>query len=170
MRSSRGRAARGRSFDTSASVRIDSAHDALSLLRDPSTWSSWQSEIDAAEGPAPLEPGDRVIGDATMLGFAVGGRADVVAAGDDVVEHDVIVGVRMNVRYSLARAGDGWILTHRLSAELPGGLSGRVLSVFLKRRLIRMQKRLLHDLTATIARSKRGPNPAKSVERSDPAN
>lgn len=132
-------------------MRIDSAENALALLRDPSTWSSWQSEIDHAEGPAPLAAGDHVLGDATMLGFAVGGRADVVTAGDDVVEHDVIVGVRMKVRYTLARAGDGWLLTHRLTADLPRGLSGRVLSVFLKRRLRRMQERLLRDLSARIA-------------------
>jgi hypothetical protein len=140
-------------FETSASLRVDSAEAALAHLRDPSTWSSWQSEIESAAGPAPLQAGDHVAGDARMLGFAVGGRADVVAAGDREVEHDVIVGIRMNVRYTLEPSGDGWLLTHRLKAELPRGLSGRVLSVFLKRRLRRMQRRLVADLSASITQS-----------------
>lgn len=149
-------------------MRVASAETALGQLRDPATWPAWQSEITRAEGPAPLQEGDHVIGDANMLGFAVGGRADVVAAGDGEVEHDVIVGIRMNVRYTLEPAGDGWVLTHRLIAELPRGLSGRVLSVFLKRRLRRMQKKLLDDLAASIARRSGAAVPANPAERSDP--
>ena len=124
-----------RMFETSASMRVTSVEAALAQLRDPSTWPHWQSEILKAEGPAPLEAGDHVSGDASMLGFAVAGRADVRTASDVEVEHEVIVGVRMNVRYTLAPAGDGWTLTHRLTAELPRGVSGRALSFFLKRRL-----------------------------------
>ena len=134
-------------------MTVDSAAAVVAQLRDPSTWPAWQAEISRAAGPAPLNDGDHVVGDARMLGFAVGGRADVVAAGDHTVEHDVIVGIRMNVRYTLEPGDDGWVLTHRLTAELPRGLSGRVLSVFLKRRLRRMQRRLLGDLAGAIARS-----------------
>jgi hypothetical protein len=147
-------------------MRVGSAAAALDQLRDPATWSSWQSEIDRAEGPAPLGAGDHVLGDATMLGFAVAGRADVVSAGEGGIEHDVIVGIRMNVRYVLEPAGDGWVLTHRLRAELPRGLSGRILSVFLKRRLRRMQRRLLDDLAAAIARASGEKHPSDPAERS----
>ena len=158
-----------RSFQTSASLPVESADAALAQLRDPSTWSTWQSEIGRAEGPAPLEAGDHVKGDASMLGFAVGGRADVVAAGDREIEHDVIVGIRMNVRYTLEPEEDRWVLTHRLTAELPRGLSGRVLSVFLRWRLRRMQQRLLGDLSASIARSTGAGVPADPAERSKSA-
>lgn len=134
-------------------MNVESADAALAQLRDPSTWATWQSEITRADGPAPLEPGDHVVGDARMLGFAVGGRADVLEADGRRVEHDVIVGIRMKVRYSLEPAGDGWLLTHRLTADMPGGLSGRVLAIFLRRRLRRMQRRLLADLREAIAAS-----------------
>jgi hypothetical protein len=149
-------------------MRVASADAALAQLRDPSTWSSWQSEIGRAEGPAPLEAGDHVLGDATMLGFAVAGRADVVAADEREVHHDVIVGVRMTVRYTLEPAGDGWVLTHRLTADLPRGFSGRVLSFFLKRRLRRMQQRLIRDLGAATRLPEPGTRPAEQVERSEP--
>jgi hypothetical protein len=147
-------------------MRVASAETALAQLRDPSTWSTWQAEIGRAEGPAPLGEGDHVTGDASMLGFAVGGRADVVSADERGIEHDVIVGIRMNVRYTIEPAGDGWVLTHRLTADLPRGLSGRVLSIFLKRRLRRMQQRLLGDLSQSIARSGRSDPPPDPAERS----
>lgn len=153
-----------RTFQTSASMGVASPDDALAQLRDPSTWSTWQSEITHAAGPAPLEAGHHVLGDARMLGFAVGGRADVVAADDAQVEHDVIVGIRMNVRYTIERAGDGWILTHRLTADMPHGLSGRVLSIFLRRRLRRMQRRLLADLARAIEDARR---PDRSTARTE---
>jgi hypothetical protein len=146
---------RRRFFETSASMEVESPDAVVARLRDPATWPAWQSEITQAEGPAPLQPGDHVSGDARMLGFAVGGRADVVAAGGTEVEHDVIVGIRMNVRYTIDRTGDAVVLTHRLTAELPRGLAGRILAVFLKRRLQRMQRRLLSDLAIELGRAGR---------------
>lgn len=146
-----GRGSGKRVFETTSSTHVDSAEAALAQLRDPATWHRWQSEILHASGPAPLRAGDHVSGDASMLGFAVAGRADVVVAEEREVQHDVIVGIRMNVRYTLKPAGDGWALTHRLTAELPRGASGRVLSFFLKRRLRRMQTTLMGDLSAAIA-------------------
>jgi hypothetical protein len=136
-------------------MTVASAEAALAKLRDPATWPEWQSEILRAEGPAPLQTGDHVAGDARMLGFTVGGRADLGRVTNEIVEHEVIVGIRMNVRYTIEPAGKGWILTHRLSAELPGGLAGRVLSLFLKRRLRRMQSTLLEDLTTTLSKAPR---------------
>ncbi|HEY7876139.1 MAG TPA: SRPBCC family protein [Actinomycetota bacterium] len=140
-----------RVFETTSSARVASAEAALAQLRDPATWHVWQSEIVRAHGPAPLEAGDHVSGDARMLGFKVAGRADVEVAEDGEVRHDVLVGIRMNVRYTIEPDGNGWRLTHRLRAELPRGLSGRVLSFFLKRRLRRMQARLVEDLGRAVA-------------------
>ena len=143
-------APRRRIFETTSSTRVPSAEAALAQLRDPATWHVWQSEIEDARGPAPLNTGDHVLGDARMLGFAVAGRADVMVATDDEVQHDVLVGIRMNVRYTLEQSGDGWTLTHRLQAEMPRGMAGRVLAFFLRRRLRRMQARLLDDLGRTL--------------------
>lgn len=123
-----------------------SARAALEKIRRPSTWPEWQSEILTTEGPEEVRAGDHVTGDASMLGFAVGGRADILTAGDSGLEQDVIVGVRMKVRYDLEPAPGGWNVTHTIVVDLPAGLSGRVLSFFLKRRLRAMQAKLIEKL------------------------
>lgn len=137
-----------RPFETVASTRVESRDATLARLRKPLAWPEWQSEISATEGPEEVAAGDHVTGDATMLGFAVGGRADILHVGDDGLEQDVIVGIRMRVRYELTEDPSGWRLTHRLTVDLPGGASGRVLSFFLKRRLRRMQGLLIRKLAA----------------------
>ena len=135
-------------FETQASAHVASPHEALEKIRRPSTWPDWQSEILATEGPDEVRVGDHVTGDASMLGFAVGGRADIIAVGDGGLEQDVIVGIRMKVRYDVAPAPGGWTVTHTIVVDLPAGLSGRVLSFFLKRRLRRMQSQLIEKLAA----------------------
>lgn len=119
----------------------------MDLVRDPKTWPRWQPEIVSAEGPAPLEEGDDVFGRASMLGFRVQGQSKSVAVSQGAYEEDVIVGVRMRILYEVApdRAGNT-VVTRRLSALLPGGLAGRVLSFFLKRRLTRMQNGVVEEL------------------------
>lgn len=61
-------------------------------------------------------------------------------------EEDVIVGVRMKIRYELKEVPDGVVVTRRLTTSLPSGVSGRVLSFFLKRRLAKMQQTVLDEL------------------------
>jgi hypothetical protein len=95
-----------------------------------------------------LAPGDAVLGDAKLLGFLVEGRSTTLEVSSDSFAHDVIVGVRMRVRYTLERDGDGVRVTHRLESRLPRGIAGSVLSVFLKWRLRKMQRMLLDDLIA----------------------
>ncbi len=129
----------------------------LALLRDPSTWPTWQPEILATTGPAELTPGEAVIGDASMLGFRVAGRADITGVAPEGMEQDVIVGIRMKVRYEIVEGEEGGsLLTHRLEVDLPRGVSGRVLSAFLKYRLRRMQRMLLANLERTLSPSSPG--------------
>ncbi len=118
------------------------------VLRHPATWPEWQSEIIETTGPEPLEQGDEVEGRAKLLGFEVDGRSKTVEAGARSFQEDVIVGVRMRVTYEVAEAPTGVTVTRRLTAFLPGGLSGRVLSFFLKRRLKAMQRGVLEALVA----------------------
>ena len=116
------------------------------MIRDARTWPDWQPEITRTQGSPSLQPGDVVQGDAEMLGFKVAGRADITATEESSVEQDVIVGIRMKVTYGFTPAPGGTLVTHTLEAELPRGLSGRVLSLFLRFRLRRMQQRLLDNL------------------------
>lgn len=114
----------------------------------PKTWPQWQSEIIRTEGPELVAEGDRITGEATLLGFEVQGRSDATQVTEDVFVEDVIVGVRMVVTYRVRRSSGGTIVTRQLEADLPRGVAGGVLAVLLKKRLHHMQKRLLRDLSA----------------------
>ena len=118
----------------------------LDQILTPATWPEWQSEILRVEGPERLAPGDAVLGDARLLGFRVEGRSTSVEVSSDSFAHDVIVGVRMKVRYTVQPDGGGAQVTHHLETNLPGGVAGRLLSLFLTWRLRRMQTKLLDDL------------------------
>ena len=118
----------------------------IALVRDPSTWATWQPEILSTEGAGPLEAGDVVTGRARMLGFEVDGSSRATEASKRAFEEDVVVGVRMRVRYEVAPSDDGTVISHVLSTDLPGGLAGRVLSLFLRARLKRMQRAALSEL------------------------
>jgi hypothetical protein len=118
------------------------------ILR-PSLWPAWQPEILSAEGPDSLSRGDVVDGRAEMLGFEVTGRSVITAADSVSLDQDVVVGVRMRVRYVVRAAPGGSVLEHRLVADLPRGASGRVLSLFMRPRLRRMQRMILENLSSS---------------------
>jgi hypothetical protein len=67
---------------------------------------------------------------------------------DSSLSQDVVVGVGMRIRYTVARTPEGVTVTHRLESELPAGALGIPLSFFLRRRLKKMQKMLLRELVA----------------------
>ena len=95
-----------------------------------------------------MASGEVARGEAEMLGFEVHGHSTATDVGPGCFEEDVVVGVRMRIRYDLAPTDDGVVITHRLSAQLPGGPSGRVLSFFLRRRLRHLQRVALDRLAA----------------------
>ncbi len=83
-----------------------------------------------------------------MLGFEVAGRSRTISVTEDIFEEEALVGVRLRIRYELS-AVDGQIeIAHHLTADLPRGLWGRVLSLFLRSRLRAMQGRALRNLAA----------------------
>lgn len=86
-----------------------------------------------------------------MLGFDVAAHATITEASRSAMEQDVVVGVRMRVRYRLSAAPGGCVLEHRIETDLPRGLSGRVLSLFLRPRLRRMQRRMLDNLAGSFS-------------------
>jgi hypothetical protein len=137
----------GRSFYIRRSADMDADPDVVNrLLLDPSTWSRWQPEISEASGPNPMEAGDVARGRAKMLGFAVQGHSEALRVADGVFEEDVIVGVRMVIKYEVRPSHSGARVTHELTAMLPGGVSGRVLSFFLRPRLRALQRGALRRL------------------------
>lgn len=120
----------------------------MARILDPSSWPRWQPEILEAGPSGALNEGDGVEGRASLLGFVVDGRSTAVSVTETSFEEDVIVGVRMRVRYEVKPAPEGARITRHLVAVLPGGVSGRLLSFFLKWRLRRMQVGVLDGLVA----------------------
>jgi hypothetical protein len=134
-------------FTITDSARAAATAEAvMEQLRKPDNRERWQSEIVWMKGPDGLDVGDSVEGLAEMLGFRVEGRATTTDVGPGHYEEDVIVGVRMRMRFEIVPAGDGVVVSHILEAPLPAGFAGRLLSVFLKRRLRRMQGESLRNL------------------------
>ena len=120
----------------------------MTELLDSTRWPHWQPEIVATEGPARMQEGDVARGRARMLGFGVHGVSVAAEVGESIFEEDVVVGVSMRVRYQVEETHDGCRVTHQLECDLPSGLSGRVLSFFLRARLKRMQRTALNRLIA----------------------
>ena len=140
-------------IEVSRVARCDAGR-VMALVRDPKTWPRWQPEIVSTEGPAPLQEDDDVYGHAAMLGFLVEGHSKTVAVRGDSYEEDVIVGVRMRIVYEAVPDEQGNTrVTRKLSANLPGGAAGRLLSFFLRRRLTRMQKGVVDELVRQAERS-----------------
>lgn len=118
----------------------------LALVATPRTWPRWQPEILSTSGPEQVTSGDSVDGEAKLLGFAVTGQSRIMEVSDDGLVEDVIVGVRMKVSYEVTPVTGGSRITRRLEATLPGGLAGRVLSIFLAWRLKKMQQGVIEHL------------------------
>lgn len=123
----------------------------MDYIRTPRTWPRWQSEITRIDGPDRIEENDAVTGHARLVGFHVQGRSDAVSVSNDLFAEDVIVGVRMRVTYRLEGTAHGRTTIKRtLEVDLPRGPSGRVLSLILRGKLRRMQRRLLKELAAQV--------------------
>jgi hypothetical protein len=148
---------RRRNFVTESRREVTSSPEVLlNTILAPATWPKWQSEILTTNGNERLSTGDVVSGRARLLGFEVDGSSTAIEIEDSSYEQDVIVGVKMRVRYEISPSSNGAVVKHRLASDLPAGVSGRVLSFFLTRRLRRMQRDLLKGLAAQT----------ESVERS----
>lgn len=120
----------------------------MALVLDATSWPRWQPEIVATEGPSRVSPGDVVHGHARMLGFHVAGHSTAARVAERAFEEDVVVGVRLRVRYEVTPDGDGTVVTHRLTSDLPRGILGYILSFFLRWRLRAMQRAALRELVA----------------------
>ncbi len=145
---------RSRSFEVEHAREAKCAPEqVIGRILDPSTWPSWQPEIISTEAPSPPERGRTVDGRARMLGFVMDGRSTAISTDGGLFEEDVIVGVRLRVRYELRPSDGGVIVIRRLTASLPRGISGRILSFFLKWRLKRMQGAVLDELVRQSERS-----------------
>lgn len=142
---------RRKKLETVASRTVSVPPDEVAaVIRDGESWSSWQPEIVEAEGPRRLEAGDSVVGRARMMGFDVDGRATIDEASSERMSEDVIVGVRMRIVFELEPRDGDTVVTHRLESDLPAGPWGSVVSFFLKRRLVRMQRDALEGLRKEV--------------------
>lgn len=136
-----------RTLEIRRSRLTPSAHEVVyDLLINPMTWPSWQSEIVSIEEVGPLSSGGVARGEADLLGFEVQGHSTATRVEPDRFEEDVIVGIRMKICYELRPERAGTVVTHNLVAQMPGGYCGRVLALFLRWRLRRLQRSALEGL------------------------
>ena len=143
------RSERRRTFITENSVHSTaSSRDVMARIKDATTWPEWQSEILETSGSREVHPGEDVVGIAKLLGFLVDGRSRIGTVSASELSEDVIVGVRMRVRFEVSDTEDGCIVTHHLIAEMPSGPTGRLLSWFLRRRLKKMSADLVNRLAS----------------------
>ncbi len=99
-------------------------------------------------GPDRLEPGDVAEARARMLGFHVEGKSTTLEVLPGAFVEDIVVGVRLRIRYDVTPEDGGVVVRHRLDALLPTGPMGRLLSLFMFWSLKRMQRRSLQALAA----------------------
>ncbi|HVF52320.1 MAG TPA: SRPBCC family protein [Actinomycetota bacterium] len=131
----------------------------IDVLRTPDSWPRWQPEIIATQGPAQVDVGDVVRGRARMLGFGVDGHSTTTGVSHEMVREDVIVGVRMEVTYTVDPAdGGGSTITHNLELHPLEGPAGTLLRILLLWRLKRMQRAAL----ALLVREVEGIDPVGS--------
>ena len=116
------------------------------LIINPMTWPTWQSEIVSIEASPPLTPGGVARGEADLLGFEVQGHSTATVVEPAAFEEDVLVGIRMKIRYEVRPSESGSLVSHYLVAQLPGGGCGRILAWFLRWRLRRLQRTALEGL------------------------
>lgn len=134
-------------YEIEDEIRVNASSEAvMERILDSTTWPRWQSEIRSTSGPDRIEAGDEVSGDASLIGFHVEGVSRAVEVDGGNFVEDVIVGVRMRVRYRVERDGDETVIRRRIETRLPGGALGSLLTRVLKGKLRRMQKRLLEEL------------------------
>lgn len=142
------RSQRSNPFEIESSTITPATPEAIrdKLLR-PATWPAWQMEILSTDGPEIVEEGDVVQGRAQMLGFKVVGQSFTRGVGETRFVEDVVVGVGMRITYTLEAVPGGTRVVHRLESDLPTGAMGRLLTIFLRRRLKVMQRVLLERLS-----------------------
>jgi hypothetical protein len=79
------------------------------ILVHPSSWPRWQpDEIHSTDHNGSMVPGDVAREEAQVLGFEVHGHSTATDVGPRVFEEDVVVGVRMRIRYDPPRPPTAW--------------------------------------------------------------
>jgi hypothetical protein len=124
--------------------------DVLARVRRPETWPHWVPEITSMESSGEVMAGDTLRGRASMLGFGVDGHGSVTEVSAGRFEQEVVVGVRMTASYEVRSAEHGAVVHHELTVAAPHGPVGAVLSLLLRWRLKRMQRRLLRNLVEQV--------------------
>jgi hypothetical protein len=109
-----------RTFEIRRSLKTSSAPEVVyGNLINPKAWPHWQSEIVSIEDRGSLAAGDVVRGEADLLGFEVAGFSNAIRGSmETLFEEDVIVGVRMRIRYQVHADGAGTLVTHSLRIYL----------------------------------------------------
>ncbi len=130
-----------------------SAEEVYSLLADPSRRPEWMTELKSVEGTGSrrrVEVGDRFEGVSSILFHDFIGVSEIKAAEPPVrLGEEVVIGARFTSVWELSEVGTSRTrLRHVLEVQFPGGPFSWLERLILRRRLQRMQRQSLVNLSA----------------------
>lgn len=124
------------------------------LVADASRRPGWMTELRRVDAPpGPVEEGDRFVGESSILFHDFVGASEVTAAnaGKLLVE-EVVIGARFVSRWEVTPAGPGrTTVRHSIDVEFPAGPFSAIERWVLRRRLLRMQRASLQNLSSRFA-------------------
>jgi uncharacterized protein YndB with AHSA1/START domain len=121
------------------------------LLADPTRRPSWMTELSQVDAaPGTVSVGDRFDGESAILLHRFLGSSQVVEVETHkALAEEVVIGARFVSRWELVPSTDGRTtsIRHTIDVEFPSGPFSPVERWILRRRLLRMQRASLRNLS-----------------------
>lgn len=123
------------------------------FLADPEQRTTWMTELRRVEAkPGMVEPGDRFVGLTSILFHDFIGTSEVTEVEPEVLlTEEVVIGARFVSRWRLTEVEGGTRVHHSIDVDFPGGPFSRLERWVLGRRLLRVQRQSLANLTARLS-------------------
>lgn len=128
-----------------------------SLIAEPSARPSWMTELVHVDAvPGPVTVGDRFNGRSSILLHHFIGASEVIEAEPGrALAEQVVIGARFVSRWELSSDGSGGTaVRHTIDVEFPNGPFSRIERWVLRRRLLRMQRQSLRNLSTSPVRGR----------------
>lgn len=129
---------------------IDAPPDQVwACIADVSGRPSWMTELTHVEaGPGTVSAGDRFTGRSSILLHDFIGKSEVTKAERGrILTEEVVIGARFVSHWEVVETPTGSSVRHEIDVEYPNGPFSRIERWVLRRRLVRMQRDTLRNLS-----------------------
>lgn len=118
-------------------------------IADVSRRPLWMTELSQVEAvTAPLSVGDRFTGRSSLLLHDFIGMSEVTKVEPGrILTEEVVIGARFVSHWEVVETEDGSSVRHEIEVQYPGGPFSRIERWILRRRLVRMQRDSLRNLS-----------------------